>query len=73
MATLYLRNVPDEVSERLRALAAREGLSVGAFAVRELTEASRRADNRALLGELPDLEVKAETVVADIQAGRAGR
>lgn len=59
MKALHVRNVPDDVSERLAALAAREGLSVSAFALRELTEASRRADNPALLGELPDLEVSA--------------
>ncbi len=73
MRTLYLRNVPDDVSRRLEALAAREGLSVSSFAVRELTEAARRADNAALLGDLPDLAVSAEDIVADVQAGRAGR
>ena len=73
MKTLYLRNVPDEVSERLAKLAAREGLSVSALAVRELTEASRRADLPALLGELPDVGVAAADVVADLDAGRAAR
>ncbi|MGA2927850.1 MAG: antitoxin [Solirubrobacteraceae bacterium] len=73
MKTLYLRNVPEEVSERLASLAAREGLSVSAFALRELGEAARRADNPALLGELPDLDVSASDVIADLEAGRAGR
>jgi len=73
MPTLYLRNVPDEVRERLASLAAREGLSVSSFAVRELTEAARRADNRALLGELPDLDVPAADVIADVEGGRAAR
>jgi hypothetical protein len=73
MGTLYLRNVPDEVSERLAALAGREGLSVSAFAVRELTEAARRADNASLLGELPDLGVAADEVVADLRAERTAR
>jgi plasmid stability protein len=73
MKTLYLRNVPDDVSERLGTLAAREGLSVSAFAVRELTESARRADNASLLGELPDLGVPADEVVADLEAGRAAR
>lgn len=71
MKTLYLRNVPDEVSRRLAALAAREGLSVSSFAVRELSEAARRADNPALLGDLPDIGVDREAVVADVEAGRA--
>ncbi len=73
MRTLYLRNVPDEVSDRLASLAAREGLSVSSFALRELREAARRADNPALLGELPDLEVSAADVVADLEAGRFAR
>jgi plasmid stability protein len=73
MATLYLRNLPDDVSERLASLAAREGLSVSSFAVRELSECSRRADNAALLGELPGLDVSAAEVVADLEAGRDGR
>jgi plasmid stability protein len=73
MKTLYLRNVPDDVSERLATLASREGLSVSAFAVRELTESSRRADNASLLGALPDLDVPAEELIADLESGRAAR
>ena len=73
MRILYLRNVPDEVVERLERLAAREGMSVNAVAVRELGEASRRADNPALLGALPDLGVDVGSVVADLEAERASR
>lgn len=73
MATLYLRNVPPEVGERLAMLAAREGLSVSAFAVRELTESARRADNAALLADLPDFEVDAASLVADLEASRDQR
>lgn len=73
MATLYLRNVPDEVSERLARLAASEGMSVSALAVRELAIAARRADNEALLADLPDVGVTAEDVVADLDDGRRGR
>ena len=73
MKTLYLRNVPDDVSERLASLAAREGLSVSSFALRELTESSRRADNAALLGVLPDLEVPVAVVIAGLEAGRSAR
>lgn len=73
MKTLYLRNVPDETADRLERLAAREGLSVSAFAVRVLAEAAHRADNPALLGDLPDLGVTAEDVVADLEAARATR
>ena len=73
MKTLYLRNVPDDVGERLERLAAREGLSVSAFATRELALIARRADNPALLAELPDLAVDAQEIVADVEAGRAAR
>jgi plasmid stability protein len=73
MKTLYLRNVPDDVGERLERLAAREGLSVSAFATRELAVIARRADNPALLADLPDLGVDADLVAADIEAGRSTR
>ncbi len=73
MKTLYLRNVPDDVIERLERLAARDATSVGAVAVRELSEVSRRADNPALLGELPDLNVDTATIVDDLDAGRDTR
>jgi hypothetical protein len=72
MRTLYLRNVPDDVIERLERLAALDSMSVSAVAVRELAEASRRVDNAALLGALPDLGVDSATIVADIEAGRSG-
>jgi hypothetical protein len=73
MKTLYLRNVPDDVVERLERLAERDRTSVSAVAVRELAEASRRADNPALLGELPDFKVDVAELVADLDAERAGR
>lgn len=73
MKTLYLRNVPDEVGERLERLAAREGMSVSAFATRELARVARRAENPALLADLPDLHVDVATVVRDIGAGRSER
>lgn len=73
MKTLYLRNVPDDVVQRLERLAARDGTSVGAVAVRELAEVSRRADNAALLGVLPDLEIEPATVVRDLDEERSHR
>ena len=73
MRTLYLRNVPDEVVLRLEALAGREGLSVSAMAVRELAASSRRADNLALLGDLPDLGVWTADVLDALHEGRAER
>lgn len=73
MRVLYLRNVPDDVGERLERLATREGLSVSAFAVRELAWVAFRADNPALLAGLPNLGVEPQTVVDDLEAGRAER
>ncbi len=73
MRILYLRNVPDGVAERLERLAAREGLSVSAFAVRELASVAFRADNPVLLAALPNVGVEARGVVDDIGAGRAER
>jgi hypothetical protein len=63
--------VPDEVIERLQRLAARDGTSVAAMAVRELTEITRRTDNAALLGALPDLGVDPVALVAGVDAERA--
>lgn len=73
MRTLYLRNVPEDVLRRLQRLAERDGTSVGAVAVRELTDVSRRADNAALLGDLPDLGVDVRSVVESVEQERAGR
>jgi plasmid stability protein len=73
MRTLYLRNVPDDVVERLERLAALASMSVGAVAVRELAQASLRADNPALLGALPSLGVDVATILDDVGAGRADR
>lgn len=73
MRTLYLRNVPDDVVERLERMAAHESMSVTAVAVRELADVSRRADNAALLGALPDLGVDRATILTDLEAGRSDR
>jgi hypothetical protein len=73
MKTLYLRNVPDDVVRRLQRLADRDGTSVGAVAVRELSDVSRRADNPALVGELPDLDVDVPVIVEGVEHERATR
>jgi plasmid stability protein len=73
MKTLYLRNVPDDVVRRLQRLADRDGTSVGAVAVRELTDVSRRADNPGLVDTLPDLGVDVLTIVEDVEQERASR
>lgn len=73
MRTLYLRNVPDDVVERLGRLASQDGMSVTALAVRELAEVSKRADNPALLGALPHLQISASELVNAVDAGRDER
>lgn len=73
MKTLYLRNVPDEVVRRLQRLAEADATSVGAVAVRELTEVSRRADNPALLAQLPDLAVDVASIADDLDSERTHR
>lgn len=73
MRTLYLRNVPEDVVRRLQRLADRDGTSVGAVAVRELSDVSRRADNPALMAELPDLDVDVLSLVNSVEQERATR
>ena len=73
MKTLYLRNVPEDVVDRLKLLAEREGLSVSSMAVRELAASTRRALNPALLGDLPDLGIEADEVLAVLDEGRRDR
>lgn len=73
MRTVYLRNVPDDVVERLEKLANRERISLNTLALRELAEVARRADNADLLGTLPDLGIPAESIVAAVDEGRAGK
>lgn len=73
MRTLYLRNVPEDVVRRLQQLADRDGTSLGAVAVRELSDVSRRADNPALLAQLADLDVAVPEILEGLEQGRTGR
>jgi hypothetical protein len=73
MRTLYLRNVPDEVVERLERQAKAESTSVNAVAVRELTEVSRRFDNAALLAALPRFDFTREQVLQVLDEIRGER
>jgi antitoxin FitA-like protein len=70
MRTLYLRNVPDDVVERLEQQAKAESTSVNAVAVRELTEVSRRFNNAALLAALPSYDIPLEETVRIIREMR---
>ena len=73
MRTLYLRNVPDEVVERLERQAKAESTSVNTVAVRELTEVSRRFDNAALLAALPRFDFTREQVLQVLDEIRGER
>lgn len=73
MRTLYLRNVPDDVVDRLETLASAEGVSVSAMAIRELSHATMRAHNRRLLDSLPDLGFPTGTIVEILDTERADR
>ena len=70
---MYLRNVPDEVVDRLERMAKRQGISVNAVAIRELAEASRRIDNVALLESLPDHEITMAQILENLDQSRTDR
>ncbi len=73
MRTLYIRNVPDVVATRLEKLAAEAGLPLSTFALKELTESARRADNAELLGSLPSLPIDRRSILETLSETRAER
>jgi hypothetical protein len=73
MKTLYLRNVPDAVVDRLERLAQREGISVSAAAIRELADVTRRVDNADLLAALPDTSIDTDDLVDMVDKERRAR
>ena len=68
--TLHLRNVPDDVMDRLERLARAASTSVTAVAIRELDAATRRVDNAALVATLPDLDIPPKKIVEQLEADR---
>src|SRR6476469_8330012 len=68
--TLHLRNVPDEVMDRLERMARAASTSVTAVAIRELDAATRRVDNAALIATLPDLGIPPHTIVEQLEYER---
>jgi hypothetical protein len=70
MRTLHLRNVPDDVIDRLERMARAASTSVTAVAIRELDAAPRRVHNAALIATLPDLEIATETIVEQLKSER---
>ena len=73
MRTLYIRHVPDEVAARLEKLAAQAGLPLSTFALQELTETARRADNAELLAALPSAAIEPATILEALRQSRADR
>jgi hypothetical protein len=71
MRTLYIRHVPEEVAARLEKLAAQAGLPLSTFALKELTESARRADNAELLGSLPSLPIDRHSILEALSETRA--
>ncbi len=69
--TLYIRNVPDDVAERLERLAGRAGLPLSTYALLELSEAARRADNADLLQALPSAELGPGEILEALRQSRA--
>jgi plasmid stability protein len=70
MRTLHLRNVPDEVMDRLERLARAARSSVEAVAIRELDAATRRVGNASLVATLPHLGLSAGAIVGAVAADR---
>ena len=69
--TLYIRHVPDDVAERLERLASRAGLPLSTFALQELSEAARRADNADLLQALPSADLDPAEILESLRQSRA--
>jgi plasmid stability protein len=66
--TLYIRNVPPEVYEALKARAKREGRSVNAEALKILEEVSRREAGRATVERLWELAKQIKRSPDDLTA-----
>lgn len=69
--TLYIRHVPDDVAERLERLASRAGLPLSTFALQELSETARRADNAELLQALPSANLDSREILEALRESRA--
>ena len=71
--TLYIRHVPDDVAERLEKLASRAGLPLSTFALQELSETARRADNAELLQALPSAAIEPAAILEALRQSRSER
>jgi len=69
MGTIYVRNVPDDVVERLSRMAERAKVSVNTYVLWELEAAAQRDGNAELLAALPDLGITASDLAGRGAAG----
>jgi plasmid stability protein len=72
-ANMHVRDIPDEVKEKLARLAEREHMSLNAYVVRQLEMASRTADNARLLDGLASYDISTGDVVHALAQEREGR
>lgn len=74
MRTLYLRNVPDEVAERLESLSREAGMSVSAYAVKGLSMLSAQEHNRQVFARLQSIDGPSlDDVVEELHRSRESR
>jgi hypothetical protein len=70
---MHVRDIPEEVKDKLVELAAREHISLNAYVVRQLEIASRTADNVHLLDGLPGYDLSPDDVVTAVRQERGAR
>lgn len=74
MATLYVRDVPEAVTETLKQRAALHGQSLSAYIAAELTEMAARPTNEEVVARLRALDrangPTSQEIVEAVEAGR---
>lgn len=74
MSTLYIRDVPDEVAEELKARAAADGSSLSAYVAARLAELVERPSNREIIERLcidiGEISVERTEILAELDAAR---
>lgn len=74
MATLYIRDVSDDVAATLKERAAAEGMSLSAFVAAELAKVAARPTNEQIVARLRARDRSSGPtpgdIVAAVQAGR---
>nr|NLI49508.1 antitoxin [Propionibacterium sp.] len=74
MATLYIRDVSDDVAATLKERAAAEGMSLSAYVAAELAKIAARPTNEQIVARLRARDrssgPSSDDIVAAVQAGR---